>query len=441
MARNKIVFGVGAGVVSLAVDGVAGMLLLRLLARYLPPESAGYWILVTTTGSLLTLLQCGLGPSVARRVAQDLARNDAHIMARVVATVRRALLFVVAGVLLASLLFYMVQLRSSAAATGLPWQATVAWFIFASSIAVNLFGQGYLFILNGLGHVGWDKVLRTLTSGTSIIVAWWLLANGQGVLALALTQLVVNLLFLAAARAKFRSIEQTADAKFPPDKAVLKDLFSSGGKLLVLNITGFAVTNFGIFIAERRFGLGSVLPLSAMLKVGALLLTIGNLVPTMSFPYTAGAYARGDFKSYRRYYLRGVGTALLIFFLLAVPLYVYSDFLFQAWLGPGKHIDRTTFLLVLLFHAIVVHHSAHSLPVLAAVGSAFLVPSIVNSVAVVALIALMPDSMQIRGVVVGMILGTFIPSLYVAFQSWQFMQKASRANFPATPVENASPST
>jgi hypothetical protein len=42
VARKKILFGVGAGMVSLAVDGVAGLIVFGLLICHLPAKGAGY---------------------------------------------------------------------------------------------------------------------------------------------------------------------------------------------------------------------------------------------------------------------------------------------------------------------------------------------------------------------------------------------------------------
>src|ERR1039458_3552650 len=94
MARKKIMFGVGAGLISLAIDGIAGLIIFGLLVRYLPPKSAGYWILITTTGSFLLLLQCGLGPTVAREVGQTHIPENQARLPSLFGTVRRAFHFV-----------------------------------------------------------------------------------------------------------------------------------------------------------------------------------------------------------------------------------------------------------------------------------------------------------------------------------------------------------
>jgi O-antigen/teichoic acid export membrane protein len=413
VANKRILFGVAAGAISLGIDGIAGLLLFRLLARYLPPETSGFWILVTTTGSLLQLLQCGLGPSVARRVAQASAVNDPAVMEQTVATVRKALTYVVGAVIFGSLLLYPAQLASPANKIDHRWQAATAWFIYAASIGLNLFGQGYLFVLNGLGHVGWDKVLRIFTSTAAILATWSVLSMGHGIVALSIIQLIVNAAFLAAARAKLRGMLPGDGGIAKSDTNLFRELFAAGFKLLVLNLLGFTVTNFGLLATERRFGLAVLTPFAAMFKIGALLTTFAGLVSTMSYPYVSKHHAQGEKGACRKYYLYGVAASLLIYAVLGIPTYLFGQLLFDSWLGKGQYLGNYTFGLVLVFNAILANHTAHSMPVLAVAGNAFMVPAIVNGILVVALTLILPTHFGLNGIPLAMILGTVFPSAFV----------------------------
>lgn len=418
MARKFIIFGVGAGAISLVVDGLAGLLLLRLLSEYLPPEAAGYWILVTATGSLLLLLQCGLGPTVARRIAQSLARNDTSLLAETVVSVRKAMVLVGGVVMLASLLAFMVQLRSAADATHQGWAPAAAWFVYAAGIALNLKGQGDLFVLNGLGHVGWDKILRTITSIISIIGYWWLLANGFGLLSISIVHLFLNAAFMFAAQACLRSIHGQVLPHLKASGPLLGELFRAGAKLFVLNIMGFAVTNFGLFVTEHRFGLGKLPLFAAMFKIGSLMAIMAGLVPNMCYPYISRYYEVNDLPRCRRYYLTGLVLSNGIFAVLALPTYIFAQPLFALWLGEGKYLGDTTFLLVLIFNGVLAHHTAQAMPALATAGHSFIVASIINGGLVVGLILLLSAKLGLPGIPLAMILGTVGPSAFVAYKAY-----------------------
>jgi hypothetical protein len=153
-------------------------------------------------------------------------------MAQIVATVRRALVYVVAAVLFAGVILYPIQLSSSAKTIDQEWQAAASWLIYSASIGLNLFGQGYLFILNGIGHIGWDKVLRTFSSIASILAMWAALANGSGIVTLAAIQLVISIGFLVASKARLKAKLPMEFTDVRPDANSLLNLFSAGSKLL-----------------------------------------------------------------------------------------------------------------------------------------------------------------------------------------------------------------
>ena len=350
---------------------------------------------------------------MARRVAQVSVTSDPAAMAQIVATVRRALVYVVAAVLFAGVILYPIQLSSSAKTIDQEWQAAASWLIYSASIGLNLFGQGYLFILNGIGHVGWDKVLRTFSSIASILAMWAALANGSGIVTLAAIQLVISIGFLVASKARLKAKLPMEFTDVRPDANSLLNLFSAGSKLLVLNLLGFAVTNFGLLVTEKRFGLAALLPLAAMLKIGTLLTTLSTLGATMSYPYIAKADTQSDKGACRRYYVFGVVGSLATYAVLAVPIYMFGRTLFEIWLGPGQYLGDFTFALVLVFHAILANHAAHSMPVLAVAGNAFMVPAVINGLLVVVLTLFLPKHLGIDSIPIAMILGTIGPSAFV----------------------------
>ncbi len=78
---------VGAGVISTAVDGLAGLVNIHFLRRYLPEAVSGHWFLALTAGGSLMLAQGALAPSVARFTARQ--AGSAGVGAGGLASVRR----------------------------------------------------------------------------------------------------------------------------------------------------------------------------------------------------------------------------------------------------------------------------------------------------------------------------------------------------------------
>ena len=414
-------FGVGAGIISLALDGIAGLIIFGLLVRYLPPKSAGYWILITTTGSFLMMLQCGLGPTVAREVGQTrIPENQTHLP-QLFGTVRQAFAFVVVLVAVVAVALYFFYLQGAAKNSNLGRSSAEAWFFYAAGVAMNLQGQGRLFIMDGFGEVGWEIVFRIFFTTFGLAAIWIALRAGANVVALGAIYAVQNALFWLAAARKVHMALPATRVIAPPAPGQLVKLMHQGSKILFLNLGGFAVTYFGVFVVQSRFGLAAVTPFSAMLKVGLLLAAVATLLPQMLYPYVATAWASNDRDRCRRYYLMGVAGAVGLFMVMAIPVFLLREPLFTHWLGKGNYPGTATFGAFLVYELIYVHHVAHSTPVLASMGNAFILPATMCGLLTPILVALLPAWFGLPGIPLGMILGVVPASCIVVWRSWRFM--------------------
>ncbi|MCC6142625.1 MAG: hypothetical protein IT368_02350 [Candidatus Hydrogenedentes bacterium] len=426
MARKKIMFGVGAGVISLGVDGLSSLLILRLLTAHLSAEEAGYWILVTSAGSLLLLLQCGLGPTIARAVAGLTVGGDQESQRQMLGAVRSAFGYIAATVALAAVVIHFTYLWPTARAAGLNWKSALSWFPYALGMAANLQGQSSLFVLNGHGEVGWDKVFRSLFTVLGFGAVWVTLLWGGELPALGFIYLGQNLLFWLVAELKLKSyLGASADA-LPARPGQIRALFHEGSKLLLLNLLTFLITQFTIFIVERRFGLKEVVSYAAMLRVGVLIGTIGSLLPQMLYPYVARAWAAHDYAKCRRYYVSGVVVAVGTALAISLPLYLFGREIFTLWLGDKVPYAPSCFAAVLGFYVLYVYHAANATPALAVAGDAFTLPAITNAVLVLILVFALSSAWGMIGVPVGMILGTLPASVYVVMRSWRIIMHPSK---------------
>jgi O-antigen/teichoic acid export membrane protein len=427
MARKKIMFGMGAGLISLALDGLAGLVILSLLTRHLPPNEAGYWILITTTGSFLLMLQCGLGPTVAREVGQTRIPENSARMPRLLGTVRQAFAVVAGLVVVVAVALYVFYLRGAAADNRLGPGTAVAWFLYAAGIAMNLQGQGRLFILDGFGEVGWEKVFRIFFTSFGLAAIWLALRAGASLAALGGIYAVQNAQFWAVATIKVHLSLPGTRRTATPAKGQLAGMFHESGKILFLNVSSFAVTYFGIFVVQKRFGLASVTPFSALLKVGLLLTSVATLLPQMLYPYVATCWAAKEYARCRQYYLLGVAGAVVVYLLMALPLFLLREPLFTLWLGKGRYLGTATLGTFLIYQLMYVHHVAHSTPVLATQGNAFIVPAVACAVLTPLMVAWLPIWFGMQGIPLGMIVGVLPSSCVVVWRSWFCMTRSPQA--------------
>jgi O-antigen/teichoic acid export membrane protein len=423
MARRKIAFGLGAGFISLGVDGLAGLIIYGLLVRHLSPERAGYWIIITTTGTSLVMLQCGLGPTVARYVGHTRIPENANRLPSLLGTVRQAFFVVCGLVAVVAVALYFFYLRGTAKSSNLGNESAPAWFLYAAGVAMNLQGQGRLFIMDGFGEVGWEKVFRIFFTTFGLTAIWIALLEGQSLVVLGAVYMVQNALFWFVAARKVRVALPVTRVTAPPGTGQLVRLFHDGGKILYLQLSNYAVTYFGVFVVQKSFGLAAVVPFRAMLSVGVLLGSVAMLLPQMLYPYVATAWARNDREGCRRYYLLGVAGAVAVYVLLAVPIFLLRGPLFTHWLGKGVFPGTASLGIFLFYDLLFVHHVAHCTPVLACSGEAFIVPATICAVLTPVLAATLPTWFGLPGIPLGMVLGVFPSSCIIVYRSWRFMMQ------------------
>lgn len=423
MARKKIMFGVGAGIVSLGVDGLTSLLVLRLLTRYLSPETAGFWVLVTSAGSLLLILQCGMGPTVARAVAGACAGNDTPKLESTIVAVYIAFRYICSAVILVSIVIYFAYLWPTARKAGIPFHSALGWFTYALGMAANLAGQANLFILDGCGEVGWDKVFRAILTSIGFIAVWVALFFGANLLTLGLIYLFQNLLFWYFATRKLHSFMGDSVSLLRPEYSQVIGLFFEGSKLLLLNLATYLITQFTVFVVESNFGLKQVTSYTAMLRVGMLIAAVGSLLPQMMYPYVAKSGAARDYKKSQRYYMAGLLVAVGTAVILSTPIFLLGRDIFRIWLGSSLPYSAPCFLAVLTFYVIFVNHGANATPALAIGGNAFTIPAIVNTAMVLLLVFILPKYWGIVGIPLGMILGTIPSSVYVIWKAWHIIMR------------------
>jgi O-antigen/teichoic acid export membrane protein len=428
MTRRKIFFGVGAGIASLAVEGLTNILVLRLLVQYLPIEAAGYWVLVTSAGSFLLMLQFGMGPTIARTVAGTLVSEDRSKLPHLLGAIRTAFVIIALLVTTVAVLIFLAYLLPTAGKVHLGSLAAAAWFPYALGLAANLQGQASLFVLNGLGEVGWDKALRAIFTAAGFIVVWLALQAGAGLVELGLVYLAQHLLFWFTAHRKLRSMLGPQTRVMPALSGEVQQLFLHGSRLLLLNVLTYLVSQATVFVVERRFGMTEVVGYSAMLRVGTLVGSLGVLLPQMMYPYVARTWAERDLARCRRYYLTGVAASTAIALALCIPLALLGEQIFAIWLGEQVPYSAMTFVAVLAYYLLYVHHSAHAMPVLATVGDPFVWPAVIIAASVVALVLILPGQAGIAGVPLGMVLGTVLPSAYIVSRAWRLFMRATPLN-------------
>jgi O-antigen/teichoic acid export membrane protein len=408
-------FGVGAGAVSIAVDGIAALITIHFLLKFVSAAEAGYWLLMTTLGGLLLLGQGAIGPSVARHVAQRLDSGNGETT-----SVARMARLMAASVLVVAALCYVLYLRHVKVdiSTTATW---LGWVLYATGLAGSLVAASKFAVLNGYGEVGWDKVTRIALSLGGLAANWLVLRFGGGVIGLGAVFFIQGATSIGFAEYLLRRHRPARLVEATPQPGELRPLMLETGKLLSLSLIGYVVMNSGTFIIERRFGTEMVSRYAPLVRVGALLSNVAVLIPQTVYPFVARAWAKGDFKVHNRFFTVGWMLAIGLYVLGALVCLLAAPKLMPLWLGSDRYLGGAVFALVLGVYALIVANISFSNPVLASVGNAFVAPSIVNLLLVVPLLWYWTQAFGIVGAPLAMLAGSFLPSAWVIFRSCKIM--------------------
>ena len=447
MARRKIVFGVGAGMVSTAVDGLVGLFNIHYYSICLPETASGFWMLLVTIGGFLILAQSSIVPVISRFTAQQCGPIESR--AAGLANVRRLAQQALALLLVASLLSYLGYILPVGRKYHLGLTALTSWLLYTAGLACGLDASARFAVLNGLGEVGWDKVTRIGTSAAGGVLTWLSLRSDFGLLGLGVIYLIQGIVTLGLADHLLRKYRKRPSSHFPEaissrssaselhpqsttgeSQSQRRQLLVETGKILGLALFGYLVMNFGTLIIERHLGLEIVYKYASLLRVGMLLTSVASLIPQMLYPFVARAWTLGQFRSHRRYFLGGTALAIGTYLLGAVVVWFSAPLLSPIWLGPGKYLGANILGWILLSCGLLVVNVAISTPVLASIGNAFFGVSILNVTLVLPLVWLFTGWWGISGAPIGMLVGTLIPTLWMVSRSWQLMLHHGRREGP-----------
>lgn len=431
MARNKILFGIGAGMASTAVDGVTGLINIYLIRQYMPEAVSGFWMLVVSAGGFLMLAHASSAPAISRLVAQRTeeraeCRSEGGARFESVHLVTSLMMWITVAV---GILLYLGYLRAVITELGLGQTTAISWFAYALGLVASLGATVRFSLLNGLGEVGWDKITRVMTSCLGLAAAWAALKAGWGLSGLGISFLLQSTAMLVIAELLLRKmgrfesplrpvgLSRSIECSVGPGKALLIEVSKFAGMALISCIYSQA----GIFVLEHQLGTPVVSRYAPLLRVGALLSTVSLLAPQAAYPYIAKAWSRGDYHSHRRFILGGAGLALLGYSSVATALWFAAPTLMPLWLGPGAYLGPGTFALVLLVHGIQVSNSVFATAVIASTGHAFILPAISTLFCVLPLMWFFVSMWGVDGVPLAMLAGSTLPSIWVAYRACRMM--------------------
>lgn len=430
----KLKRGVGLGLVSYGVDAVVSTLVFPLLLRHLGKTEAGVWMVFTSLGALFGCLQSGLIPAVTREIATVLGRSEAAQFdpaqwGRVRSSIDRLYGILLIGVAVLGIGLIPAYLQFVAGSNALSVAGiAVIWCGFLGGWIARAVVTRNFAVLDGLGEVGLNRVASTVAGLVNLGLLLVLLPAGLGAGAPVLSYLLVSLaLFGASFMLLRRKVPSGWHAPARASRQETWHMAADVGRLFVLGMTAYVVTQSCVLMVERTEGTAAVAVFAPVVRVVQLLAGAACMPNPMLLPYLAKAASAKDAAGFRRLCLLTVCAAPLLYLIPGLILAIYAREIFSLWLGADNFAGVTTVRLLVLYGFIFTLHSSIALPAIAGRHRSFMREAVINMLLVAALMPALANHYGLAGYPLGMILGTIVPSVMVLWQSVRFLRRGITA--------------
>ena len=426
MTKKKISFGVFVGGLSIVTSSLSGLIIYPLLLKNVSKEVAGLWFFYTSLTIIISLGQAGLAPIVMRRAAAAITDGRNTVLADYYALIKKSYFIVAIIVLLLCVLLYSSYVHWVLMEnTALFNDGFIAWVFFVAGNLVNIYYSKNFYIINGFGEVGWDKVNQILITVITITGYFIVLNLGYGLIGLSVIFFMGSVFYALSSKKMLN--------KFVPKSMLLEkgiatknqiiNIFKDGGEILVLNLVGILVMNKDIFLVERFLGLSTLPMFSALIRIQGIIISVSLLIPQMIFPFISQSFAKGNYLHAKKMYWQGVLFSIAIAFFMSITIYFLAETIFPLWLGRGNYLGNQILFLLLLMGLLSINHNAHASAVISTSENSFMWPAIINALLSVPFAIIGIKYYGIQGMIIGNIVATFFPSVYVVNYSIRYFNE------------------
>lgn len=429
MINKKISFGVVVGGLSIAASSLSGLIIYPLLLKTLSKEIAGLWFFYTSLTVIITLGQAGLAPIVMRRAAKVIIGKQNKEFSDFYVLIQKSYIIVSLFVLfICSLLYVFYVQKVLKENIELFNEGLIAWILFVVGNLITIYNSKNFLIINGFGEVGWDKVAQIINTILMIAGYFLVLWNGFGLIGLSVVFFISSLTNAFASQIllnKFFPLNITNDKGKASNNEII-EIFKEGSQILILNIVGILVMNKDVFFVERFLSLSIVPSFSALNRIQGIVISISLLIPQMIFPFISQNMALNNFKVVKKLYWQGVLFSITIAFVLSSVLLIFGNIIFPLWLGSSNYLGNKILFLLLFIGLISIHHNAHASAVLSTGKNSFLWPAVINVILSLPFAYFGVKYFGIEGMIVGNIIATIFPSIFVVNYSIRFFNNLAK---------------
>lgn len=357
----------------------AALLVLPLLLRKLNGPELGVWYVFMTISALVSMLDMGLSPTLARNVsyvmsgAKRLQKSgyeviehvddvDYGLLKAIVAASRRIFIGIAAVALVLLAIPGSAYILNIAQAQIEPTKLLLAWGVFVLASVINLFYRYYTPLLQGRGlFVGFYKS-NALANLGFVAVSAVLLQVGLGLLAVALGYFVSALLgrwlsWRYFYDASFKSQLERVSAARLGTAEILGAMWHNAWRLGLGVIGAFLILRTNTLLASAYLGLATTATYALTLQVLSVLQSVSTVVFNVQLPKLVKYRVTNQRHTFLRTIEQGLGYSLGLFTLGTLVLLWLGKPLIDAIGGQTQLLPRPLLAWVGLMMLLELNHS------------------------------------------------------------------------------------
>ena len=326
---------VGANWIGLVVNLVLSFLIAPITVNALGNVYYGIWMLLMQFTGYLWLFDFGVRESVVKYVAQHHASDDRE---QLVSTVRTAvsiysavaLLAMVGVVALTVAIPHLFNVPADAVTT-----ARIAAFITGVTIAQSFVFNVFVGVVMGLQQFYRLTRVSVVLSVLRTTLIYGLLVNGQGIVALAVVQLVASLVFsVLVYRLCVKELPYLVIRLVRPSRKEAIKLFNYGKYVLVANVGDKIVFSTDAIV------IAAFLPVSSLtfFAIGGSLIdyfrSFINSMGSVVNPVASSLEARNDAERLSRLFSGAAKAAVLLGLPVCLGFIFLGERFITLWMGP-----------------------------------------------------------------------------------------------------------
>ena len=402
--------GAGSTAVSKGVLFVVNLLYVPIVIRHLGAGNFGVWTTLTTTLTMLLLLDLGVANSLTNFISDAYARGDQEHASRYTTTAL-GLMMCISGAL--GLVAYLIwpyldwgglfNVGSPEAGAVVARAVAVALAIFLIDLPARLAAK----VLGGYQEFGAANLFAISGSLTSLVVTWLLARAGAGLPALvagssgpvAAFDVLCTFWLLWVGKPWLRPRVTHLD------RTAARGLLSLGGSLFLLQIAGLLVFDTDNLIIAHYLGPSAVTPYNTTWRLAACAAGLHALLFPALWPAFSEAMARGDLDWVRVTFWRVFRITMTAAAVFAGLFAIFGRWIIGLWATDAAVPDEALVLLMCVW-VLIGTYMSNTVTVLLASGEVRLLSWLALAVGLlnIGLSVFLVKSMGGAGVILGTIL-------------------------------------